>query len=188
MLTLEEKVEIFQSFDGKVIDTFQTNVRRFNSKLTVWRCESDLNKSNWWNLNGADDCLDFTTNFDCYIYGIIVFGSSKYSGQHDVNINILNGSAVLDSTSTTLNSVEGKQHYPINLAKRLRILTNITYTIQLNMKGNSCFCGTGYKTVVKIDNDARVTFTNSSSSSNGTNSTRGQIPGIILCPAYFSRV
>ena len=73
----------------------------------------------------------------------------------------------------------------MDLAEPLRILKNITYTIKLNMKGNSCFDGKDYKSVVKIDDDACVTFTNSSLSKNGTNSTEGQIPGIILSRGYF---
>jgi hypothetical protein len=144
-----------------------------------------LNNIISWNQDGADDCLDFTINFDCYIYGIIVFGSIQYSGQHEVNINILNGSAVLDSTSTKLNSVKGYQFYPINLANPLRILKNIRYTIKLNMKGNICFSGTGYKTVVKIDDGSTVTFTDSELSPHRTNNTRGQIPGIILSRSYY---
>ena len=176
---------IYQSFDVKKICTFPTHVRRSNSKLEVLRCESYLNGIISWNQDGADDCLDFTINFDCYIYGIFVFGSIQYSGQHEVNINILNGYTVLDSTSTKLNSVEGKQYYPINLANPLRILKNIRYTIKLNMKGNICFSGTGYKTVVKIDDGSTVTFTDSAVSPYRTNSTRGQIPGIILSRTYY---
>ena len=184
VLTLVEKVEIFQSFHDKPIDTFPSIVRFSNSKQEVWRCLADV-KSGSWNHHGKDDCLNFTTSCDCYIYGIIVFGSQQCSGQHDVNINILNDSTPLGSTSTKLNSVPGKISYPIDLTEPLRILKNITYTIQLNIKGNTCFCGTGYKTVVRIDDDARVTFTDSSSSPNETNSTRGQIPGIILSRGYF---
>jgi hypothetical protein len=67
-------------------------------------CLSYLNENISWNQDGAEDFLDFTTNGDCYIYGIFVFGSNQYSGQHEVNINILNGSGILGSTSTKLNS------------------------------------------------------------------------------------
>jgi len=161
-------------------------VRHYYSKLEVWRCESDLNTINILCQKGADDCLDFTSNFDCYIFGVIVFGSTQYFRQHDVNINILNDSTILGSTSTKLNSVPGKESYPIDLAEPLRILKNITYTIKLNMKGYSCFSGTYCKTVVKIDDDAWVTFTNSSLSTNGISSTQGQIPCIILSRSYFT--
>ena len=112
-------------------------------------------------------------------------GQKQYFGQHEVNINIFNGSTLLHSTSTKLNSVPGKQSYPIDLVERLRILKNITYTIRLNMKGNSCFQGEDYKAVVKIDDDACVTFTDSASSPNGINSRHDQIPGIILSRAYL---
>jgi len=157
-----------------------------NSTLEVWRYEMYLDNGSSWSHNGPNDCLDFTTNFDCYMYGIIVFGSKHYSGQHDVKINILNGSTILDSTSTKLTSSPGKKSYPIVLAEPLRILKNITYTIKLNMKGYSCFSGTYCKTVVKIDDDAWVTFTNSSLSTNGISSTQGQIPCIILSRSYFT--
>ena len=142
-------------------------------------------KSGSWDRHGADDCLNFTTNCDCYIFGIIVFGSQQCSGQHDVNINILNESTPLVSTSTKLNFVPGKISYPIDLTEPLRILKNITYTIKLNIKGNTCFSGTDYQTVVKIHDDSSVTFTDSSSSHNGTDSTGGQIPDIILSRGYF---
>jgi hypothetical protein len=184
VLTADEKIEIFQSFHDKPIDTFPSIVRFSNSKQEVWRCLADV-ESGSWNHHGKDDCLNFTTSCDCYIYGIIVFGSQQCSGQHDVNINILNDSTPLGSTSTKLNSVPGKISYPIDLTEPLRILKNITYTIQLNIKGNTCFSGTDYQTVVRIDDDACVTFTDSASSTNGTNSTDGQIPGIILSRGYF---
>jgi hypothetical protein len=53
------------------------------------------------------------------------------------------------------------------------------------MKGANCFTGTDYKAIVKIDDDSSVTFKNSSSSLNGTNISKGQIPGIILSRPDF---
>ena len=185
VLTAEEKVEIFQSFHDKPICTFPANLRLSMSNLEVRRCETYLNKNSTWTHNGRDDCLDFTANFDCYIYGIIVFGSTQYSGQHEVNINILNRFTIQGSTSTKLNSVPRKESYSVDLAEPLRILKNIRYTIKLNMKGDDCFCGKDYQTVVKIYDDSSVTFTDSSSSPNATDTTGGQIPGIILSRPYL---
>jgi hypothetical protein len=59
--------------------------------------------------------------------------------QHFIVFVISFGSAILGLTSTKLTSVPGKESYPMDLAEPLRILKNITYTIKLNMKGNSCF-------------------------------------------------
>jgi hypothetical protein len=185
VLTAEEKVEIFQSFHDKPICTFPANMRLSMSKLEICRFEKYLDKSSTWTHGGTDDCLDFTTNFDCYIFGVTVFGSKQYSGQHEVNIDILNDYTILGSTSTKLYSVEGKELYPIDLAEPLRILKNIRYTIKLNMKGNSCFKGKNYRRVVKIDDDSSVTFTDSVASPNGTSSTQGQIPVIILSRPYL---
>jgi hypothetical protein len=53
------------------------------------------------------------------------------------------------------------------------------------MKGDNCCSGTDYKAIVKIDDDSSVTFTDSSPSPNGTSSSKGQIPGIILSRPYF---
>ena len=184
VLTADEKVEIYQSLDGKSIDTFPANMRLPISKLEVWRCESYLNNDLHWGQNGEDDCLDFTTNLNCYIVGINVFGSTQYSGQHDVNINISDGSTILGSTSKKINSVPEKRSYPIYFIEPLRILKNIKYRIKLNMKGDNCCSGTDYQTIVNIDDDSSVTFTDSSSSRNGTSSKGGQIPGIILSQPY----
>jgi hypothetical protein len=128
-------------------------MRLLISRLEVWRCESHLNSDLYWGQNGVDDCLDFTTNLDCYIFGINVFGSTQYSGQHDVNVNISEGSTILGSTSKKINSVPGKESYPIDFIEPLRILKNTTYSITLNMKGANCFTGTDYKAIVKIDDD-----------------------------------
>ena len=185
VLTADEKVEIFQSFHNKPINTFPANVRLSISMLEVCRCEANWNRIPAWNQAGANDCLNFTISWDCYIYGIIVFGSKHYSGHHAININILNGSTLLGSTSTKLTSVPGKASYPIDLAEPLRILKNIRYTIELNMKGNNCFRGKDYKTIVKIDDISTVTFADSLLSTNGTDSRRGQIPGIILSRSFF---
>ena len=183
VLTKDERLEIYQSFDGiSGIDTFPGNMRLYNAKL-VWRCKVNLRRQNVWKHDGADDCLDFTLSYDCDIYGILVYGSKQYSEQHYVKISILNGSTILGSAFTKLTSVPEKNVYPIYLPEPLRILANSTYTIKLNMKGGSCFCGKNYKTEVKRDDDACVTFTNSSSSPNGTNITSGQIPAIILSRA-----
>ena len=78
-----------------------------------------------------------------------------------------------------------KELYPINLAKPLRSLKTIRYTIKLNMKGDRCFRWKDNKTVVIIDDDAPVTFTDSVTSPNKTSSRQGQIPGIILSRSYF---
>jgi hypothetical protein len=47
VLTLVEKVEIFQSFHDKPIDTFPSIVRLSNSKLEVWRCQSHVKSGSW---------------------------------------------------------------------------------------------------------------------------------------------
>jgi len=182
VLTKDEQLEIYRSFDGiSGIGTFPGN-KRLNDAKVVWRCKVNLQKKKFWRHDGVSDCLDFTLSYDCDIYGILVYGSKQYSGQHYVKISILNGSTILSSAFTKLTSVPGKEVYPIYLPEPLRIFTNSTYTIQLNMERNTCFCGKDFKTVVKTD-DVRVTFTKSSSSPNGTNDTSGQIPAIILSRA-----
>jgi hypothetical protein len=63
--------------------------------MVCLRC--DTANSGYWVQNGKNDYLDFTTNLDCIMLGIHVFGSSTYSGKHDINLTILNSSDVLKS-------------------------------------------------------------------------------------------
>jgi hypothetical protein len=58
--------------------------------------------------------------------------------------------------------------------------------MDLNMVKNISHEQTFYNSaIVKIDDDSSVTFKNSSSSLNGTNISKGQIPGIILSRPDF---
>jgi hypothetical protein len=50
--------------------------------MVCLRC--DTANSGYWVQNGKNDYLDFTTNRDCNMLGINVFGSNTYSGKHDI--------------------------------------------------------------------------------------------------------
>ena len=64
--------------------------------------------------------------------------------------------------------------------KPLLVKKNTRYTIKLNMTGPDAFTGKSYKKIVSL-NELSVTFLSSSvPSTNSTNETFGQIPGIII--------
>ena len=68
--------------------------------------------------------------------------------------------------------------------KPLLVKKNTRYTIQLNMEGSTACSGESYKDIVAL-NELSVTFLISSlPSTNSTNETRGQIPGIIIQHTY----
>ena len=60
---------------------------------------------------------------------INVFGSSTYSGKHDINLTILNSSDVLRSIETVLYSEEGQEIYPVMFEKPLLVKNNNIFKI-----------------------------------------------------------
>jgi BTB/POZ domain-containing protein 1/2 len=177
LLTSDEIVKVYQSLDDDKIDVFPTKCRNIEH-MVCRRCDSS-NLGDWYH-NGANDFLDFTTNLDCIMLGIDVFGSSTYSGKHDMNLTILNSSGVLRNIETVLYSEEGKKIYPVMLEKSLLVKKNTRYTIKLNMTGPNAFTGKSYKKIVPL-NELSVTFLSSSVlSPNSTREDLGQIPGIII--------
>jgi len=110
LLTVDELLKVYQSFDGEEVDMFPTKMRTMEATVCL-RCDTD--HSDDWNQEGENDCLDFTTNLDCIISGIYVFGSTTYSGKHDTSLTILKSSDVLRSIETVLCSEKGMEMYPV---------------------------------------------------------------------------
>jgi hypothetical protein len=180
LLTLDEIIKVYQSLDEEEIGVFPTKWRNIEDMehMVCLRCDSA--SLDMWVQSGKDDCLDFTTNRDCTMLGINVFGSNTFSGMHDINLNILKSSDVLRSIKTVLYSEKGQKIYPVMFGKPLLVKKNTRYTIQLNMKGPHVFTGKSYKKIVAL-NELSVTFLSSSLlSPNSTSEIRGQIPGIII--------
>jgi len=183
LLSYEEIINVYQSLDDEELAVFPTK-RRNIEHVVCRRCDTSIKNSVGWEQNGTNDCLDFTTNLDCIILGVNVFGSNTYSGKHDISLNILKSSDVLRSIETVLYSEKGQEMYPVMFEKPLLVKKNTRYTIQLNMKGPKAFTGESYKRIVSL-NELSVTFLNSSlTSPNHTKETRGQIPGIIIQHIY----
>ena len=181
LLSSDEIINVYQSFDDEEITVFKTKLRNMESVVYL-RCDT-ANPSKWMQ-DGNSDCLDFTTNLDCIMLGIKVFGSNTYSGKHDISLNILKSSDVLRSIKTVLYSEKGVEIYPVMFEQPLPVTNKTKYTIQLNMKGPNTFTGKSYKSIVTL-NERSVTFLKSSlPSPNSTKETQGQIPGIIIQHIY----
>jgi hypothetical protein len=184
LLTLDEIVKVYQSLDDEEIDVFPTkwrNKEHMEHKVCL-RC--DTSNSGFWIHDGENDCLDFTTNLDCIMLGVNVFGSMTYSGKHDINLNILNSPDVLRFIETVLYSEEEQEIYPVMFKKPLLVKKNTRYTIKLNMKGPKAFNGISYIKIVAL-NELSVTFLSSLVPSvNDTNENQGHIPGIIISHIY----
>jgi hypothetical protein len=183
LLSYEEIINVYQSLDDDELAVFPTK-RRNIEHMVCRRCDISFKHSEGWTQNGANDCLDFTTNLDCIILGVNVFGSNTYSGKHDISLNISNSSDVLRSIETVLYSDKGQEMYPVMFGKPLLVKKNTRYTIQLSMKGPNTFIGESHKRIVSL-NELSITFLSSSlPSPNGTKETYGQIPGIIIEHVY----
>ena len=148
LLILVELLNIYQSFDDEEIAVFPRK-RRTIEPMVCLRCDTD--DSGLWTHGGSTDCLDFTTNLDCIIVGIKVFGSNTYSGEHDISFNILKSSEVLRSIETVLYSEKGQEMYPVMFEKPLDVKKNTRYTLKLNMKGPEAFSGESYKMIASLN-------------------------------------
>ena len=184
LLTVDELLKVYQSFDDEEVDMFPTK-RRCMERVVCRRCDPNTKNLSGWEYSGLDDCLDFTTNLDIIMLGINVFGSISYSGKHDISLTILRSSEVLRSINTCLYSKKGQEIYPVMLDKPLRVKNNTRYRIQLNMKGPKAFTGKYYTASVELE-ELYVTFSNPSLSSTfSTRGKMGQIPGIIMQHIYI---
>jgi hypothetical protein len=80
----EEIINVYQSLDDQELAVFPTK-RRNKEHMEHRVClRCDASNLGDWNHCGENDCLDFTTNLDCTMLGINVFGSNTYSGKHDI--------------------------------------------------------------------------------------------------------
>lgn len=177
ILTFEERVALFQHFNGKHTDMFSSKRRRIPFRLE--RCEVDTGNI-WSYSSGKDDCVDFQTSRDTVLISVLLFGSNTYSGSNDLTVNILQGATVLSTTQTTLNSTKGKQIYEIPVAYPVEIVAEKRYTVQLSMKGETTFKGKNYQKVIIRDDFAVTFFGSTQPPGNSTTEKAGQIPGLVF--------
>ena len=183
LLTLDELVKVYQSLDDEKISVFPTKWRNIEHMEHMICLRCDTNNSGQWIYGESGDYLDFTTNLDCIISGINVFGSYTYSGKHDICLTILKSPRVLRSIETALYSEKLHEMYPVVFDKPLLVQKNTRYTINLKMKGPKAFTGKSYKEIAAL-NELFVTFLRNSNPVNKTNERQGQIPGIIIQHIY----
>ena len=195
LLSSDEIINVYQSFDDEEITVFPSKLRNIEhmEHMVCLRCDTGYFLQ--WTRVGDWDCLDFTTNLDCIILGINVFGSKSYSGKHDISLNILKSSDVLRSIETVLHSERGQQIYPVMFGNPLLVKKNTRYTIKLKMIGPNAFTGKSYKEIVAL-NELFVTFLRPSLTSpneihevfssyhNEIQPLQGQIAGIIIQHIY----
>ena len=182
LLSSDEIVKVYQSLDDEKISVFPTKLRNIEhmEHMVCLRC--DTNNSGQWIPDQRGNCLDFTTNLDCIMLGINVFGSYTYSGKHDICLTIIKSNA-LRSINTVIFSEKGQEIYPVLFGSPLLVEKNTRYKIYLKMNGPNTFTGKSYKEIVAL-NELFVTFLRSSIPSSKTNEIQGQIPGIIIQHIY----
>lgn len=177
ILSPNEIINVFQSYDGRKVEAFSSKLRLENP-VRFYRCDLNEGKTSW-TQDGSVDSIEFSADFNGLLLGIIVFGSKEYKGNHDVSVKIIQFFTVLTSTTTTVMSKEGQEMYDVMFIEPIKINKNVRYTIQLTMTGPRTFTGQNYATTITKD-DLTVKFAFGISSLNGTNETSGQIPGVIM--------
>ena len=121
LLSHEEIINVYQSLDDEEIAMFPTKWRNIKhmEHMVCLRC--DTANSGYWVQNGKNDYLDFTTNRDCNMLGINVFGSNTYSGKHDISLTVLKFGDVLRSIKTVLYSENGQKMWHVQINQILLV-------------------------------------------------------------------
>lgn len=181
ILTFEEIARVYEHFNGKHTDIFSSKTR-LRETIRVVRCEVDTSYT--WSYSGSDDCVDFETSNDAELTSVLLFGSKHDSALNRFTLNILQGSTVLNSIKSKLDSSSANDQgiCEILLDSPVKIVAKTKYTIQLCMSGPSSLTGKNF--IIKntsTHGNFSVTFLQSSLlSQNGTGDNRGQIPGLVF--------
>ena len=134
-----------------------------------------------WKQNGPPDAISFSVNYPIILYGVELFGCAK--GQDTYNVKIMafddiNRQEIRKNDASIFTNMT-KAYYAIKLLRPLRIPPRRVYTIVVSMKGSPTYKGIDGEAVQEADG-VTFEFSASNRSSNGTDITVGQIPGILF--------
>ena len=131
---------------------------------------------NSWGYNGGSDALTLVVNKAVLFHGVRLFGNTQRS-QYEVKFTIKNKNVT--GTYRTDQDNDGVPGYDVMLPNPIPLLPNEENTIIATIKGPESYSGCRGKSSVKTD-DIVVTFKDSDSNTNGTDTTIGQFYKIFL--------
>ena len=203
VLTHDETLSIFQYFHGEV----QQLPNRFNKKPrnrvpdktrnilepvkipdhiqsinhpSISRVVRFPSCSGEWKQNGPPDAISFTVSRSVVLYGIQIYGTSRGKDTLSVIVCIYDDmKEEVRKTDATIYTNTSKHTYDVYLTEPIRIPSRRVFTVMVLLKGGPTRKGVDGESVKKEDG-ITFEFFASNKSSNGTDVTVGQIPGLLF--------
>ena len=201
LLTHDETLSIFQYFHGEeqqLPNRFSRNERnRLPRNITenvepvmlsnstrstnMSRVQRFITIDGQWKQNGPPDAISFTVSQPIILYGVEMYGVSYGKETYAVKIliydDITREEVRKNDANVFTNTI--RTTYEVYLARPLRIPPRRVFTVMVVVKGSPTHKGVdGEK--VHIVEGVTFEFSDSNRSSNGTDATVGQIPGLLF--------
>ena len=182
ILISDEKVDVilYHNTNTEVPAKYFSCKERFSEIIPVYRCSKAYLPSPV-ELNNAADVISFKTSHDACLHGVVVYGCAYgyYDYLVDVTVRDINCQE-LSNLCMTLYTTEEDETYEVELHSPLRLRAGEKYTVEVEMTGDSTYRGIYGLNSVPYGRGKQVTFMDAPSSPNGTNVSKGQIPGLLL--------
>lgn len=201
ILTHDETLSIFQYFHGEeqqLPNRFSRNERnRIPRNVTenvepvmlsntprspnMSRVHRFTTTDGQWKQNGPPDAISFTVSQPIVLYGMEVYGVAYGKETYTIKIvvydDITREEVRKNDASVFTNTI--RSCYEVYLARPLRIPARRVFTVMISMKGTPTHKGVDGEKVLIVDG-VTFEFSESNRSSNGTDVTVGQIPGLLF--------
>ena len=133
-----------------------------------------------WKQNGPPDAISFVASRTIILYGIQIYGAARGQEMCPVRLLIYDDTKEeVRKTDATIYTTTSKYIYDVYLSEPIRVPARRTFTAMVIMKGGATRKGVDGETV-KVKDGVSFEFSASNKSSNGTDVTVGQIPGLLF--------
>lgn len=134
-----------------------------------------------WKQNGPPDAISFSCSQPIILYGVEVYGVAYGQETYPVKMlvfdDITREEVRKNEANIFTNTV--KRSYEVHLARPIRVPSKRVFTMVILMRGSPTHKGVDGERVVIADG-VTFEFSESNRSSNGTDVTVGQIPGLLF--------
>lgn len=176
ILSNEEKVDISKVIVGKTVSRVVFKSTERKRCVQVFRTQFDATSCGWRHGNRVD-AIEFEVNKQISLYGILLYGNSNRQYSYDVEIQIFSASNIALVHMLPRKIKESGKVFKIRFDKPCTIHPNQRHTLWVKMNGPDSYRG-NYIECVNY-NGYEFKFYESNHSNNYTNTSAGQIPGLL---------
>ncbi|WAR07097.1 BTBD6-like protein [Mya arenaria] len=133
-----------------------------------------------WKQNGPPDAISFSCSSPIVLYGIEIYGSASGTETYKLKLYLFDDmKEQVRSNDVTVTTDTIRRTYDVTFARPVRIPPRRIFTVMVIIKGSPCCKGVDGSRVDVVEG-VTFEFSDSNRSSNGTDVTVGQIPGLLF--------